>query len=65
MQRAQPPYSPSSRQVDTRLAYCRESFLNTLHEAAKEVIQHSDWLEGLAQAAGECFDELAGSPVGA
>ncbi len=64
MQRAQPPYSPSSRQVDTRLAYCRESFLNTLHEAAKEVIQHSDWLEGLAQAAGECFDELAGSPVG-
>lgn len=63
MQRVYHPEAHSSRQVEARLAYCREGFLNTLHEAAGEVIQHADWLDELGRAAGECFDELAGQRV--
>ena len=49
MQRVYHPEAHSSRQVEARLAYCREGFLNTLHEAAGEVIQHADWLDELVE----------------
>lgn len=43
------------------LADCRVRFLETFRRAAGEVIRHEAWLDELAQAAGECFDELSGS----
>ena len=43
------------------LADCRARFLETIQRAAGEAIRHEGWLDQLAQAAGECFDELSGS----
>lgn len=59
MQRAHSSPIPSPGQAETRLAYCREGFLQTLREAADEAIQHPDWPEVLGLVAGECFDDLA------
>lgn len=60
MQRAHSSSVHSSHLVETHLAVCREGFLQTLREAADEVIHHPDWLEVLDTVAGESFDELAG-----
>lgn len=43
------------------LADSRARFLETLRRAAGEVIRHAGWLDELANAAGECFDELSGA----
>lgn len=60
MQRAHSSHAPLPGQAETRLAHCREGFLQTLREAADEALQHPDWPEVLGLVAGECFDDLAG-----
>lgn len=57
--------SPSSSDeqatmAEQLLADCRERFLETIRRAAGEVIRHQGWLDELAEAAGQCFDELSG-----
>ncbi len=59
------PHRPRSRAAPADaasqlLARGREGFLQTLRNAASEVIRHPAWLDVLTAAAGRCFDELAG-----
>ncbi|MBS0352740.1 MAG: DUF1631 family protein [Proteobacteria bacterium] len=56
-----PTDDKSTSMAAALLADCRARFLRTLRQAASEVIRHQVWLDELAKAAGECFDELSGS----